>query len=50
VPAADLKPFLPALPPSFFARPAELVAPELVGCLLVNRQPNGELLRGENFK
>jgi len=34
------------LPPSFFARPAELVAPELIGCLLVKRQPNGELLWG----
>jgi len=35
-----------SLPPSFFARPAELVAPELIGCLLVKRQPNGELLWG----
>jgi len=35
---------LQALPPSFFARPAELVSPELIGCLLVKRQPNGELL------
>jgi len=34
------------LPQSFFARPAELVAPELIGCLLVKRQPNGELLCG----
>jgi len=34
------------LPQSFFARPAELVAPELIGCLLVKRQPNGELLWG----
>jgi len=34
------------LPHSFFARPAELVAPELIGCLLVKRQPNGELLWG----
>jgi len=31
---------------SFFARPAEQVAPELIGCLLVKRQPNGELLWG----
>jgi len=37
---------LPALPPSFFARPAELVAPELIGCLLVKRQAKGELLWG----
>jgi len=37
---------LPALPRSFFARPAEVVAPELIGCLLVKRQPNGELLWG----
>ena len=34
------------LPPSFFARPAEVVAPELIGCLLVKRQPTGELLWG----
>jgi len=32
--------------PSFFARPAELVAPELIGCLLVKRKANGELLWG----
>ena len=34
------------LPQSFFARPAEVVAPELIGCLLVKRQPTGELLWG----
>jgi DNA-3-methyladenine glycosylase len=34
------------LPQSFFARPAEVVAPELIGCLLVKRQPKGELLWG----
>ena len=34
------------LPQSFFARPAEVVAPELIGCLLVKRQPSGELLWG----
>jgi DNA-3-methyladenine glycosylase len=34
------------LPQAFFARPAEVVAPELIGCLLVQRQPNGELLWG----
>jgi DNA-3-methyladenine glycosylase len=32
------------LPQSFFARPAEQVAPDLIGCLLVKRQPTGELL------
>ncbi|MFZ9713783.1 MAG: DNA-3-methyladenine glycosylase [Vulcanococcus sp.] len=37
---------LEALPQSFFARPAEVVAPELIGCLLVKRQPDGELLWG----
>ena len=31
---------------SFFARPAEQVAPDLIGCLLVKRQPSGELLWG----
>jgi len=30
----------------FFARPAEVVAPELIGCLLLKRQPTGELLWG----
>jgi len=34
---------LPALSPSFFARPAEVVAPELIGCLLVKRQADGEV-------
>jgi len=34
------------LPQSFFARPAEQVAPELIGCLLVKRQEGGELLWG----
>jgi DNA-3-methyladenine glycosylase len=34
------------LPRTFFARPAQVVAPELVGCLLVKRQPSGELLWG----
>ena len=37
---------LPALPPSFFGRAAEVVAPELIGCLLVKRQPTGALLWG----
>ena len=26
---------------SFFARPAEVVAPELIGCVLVKRQADG---------
>jgi len=30
------------LPPSFFARPAEVVASELIGCLLVKRQADKE--------
>jgi DNA-3-methyladenine glycosylase len=34
------------LPQSFFARPAEQVAPELIGCLLVKRQADGALLWG----
>jgi DNA-3-methyladenine glycosylase len=37
---------LAALPRSFFSRPAEVVAPELIGCLLVRRQPRGALLWG----
>jgi len=37
---------IPALPQSFFARPAEQVAPELIGCLMVKRQEGGELLWG----
>ena len=36
----------PALPQSFFARPAELVAPDLIGCLLVKRQTDSSLLWG----
>ena len=35
-----------SLPQSFFARPAEQVAPDLIGCLLVKRQPSGDLLWG----
>jgi DNA-3-methyladenine glycosylase len=34
------------LPQAFFARPAEQVAPDLIGCLLVKRHPDGELLWG----
>jgi len=37
---------LPVLPQAFFARPAEQVAPDLIGCLLVKRQPAGALLWG----
>jgi len=35
-----------ALPPEFFCRPAQEVAQELIGCLLINRQAGGELLGG----
>ena len=35
-----------SLPLNLFARPAELVAPELIGCLLMTCQPDGELLWG----
>ena len=35
-----------ALSQAFFCRPAEQVAPDLIGCLLVTRQPTGELLWG----
>ena len=34
------------LPHSFFCRPAKQVAPELIGCLLVKCQADGELLWG----
>ncbi len=37
---------IPALPSGFFRRPAEVVAPELIGCLLVKCQPSGVLLWG----
>jgi len=33
-------------PQSFFARPAEQVAPELIGCLMLKRQEGGEPLWG----
>ena len=36
----------PALPKSFFCRPAEVVGPELIGCLLVKRQEDSSLLWG----
>ena len=35
-----------ALSSSFFARPAEVVAPELIGCRLVKRQDDCSLLWG----
>ncbi|MCP9860155.1 MULTISPECIES: DNA-3-methyladenine glycosylase [unclassified Cyanobium] len=35
-----------AIDPCFFARPAEVVAPELLGCLLLKRQADGALLWG----
>ncbi len=34
------------IPPGFFARPAEVVAPELLGCLLLKRQADGGVLAG----
>ncbi|KGG25551.1 MULTISPECIES: hypothetical protein [unclassified Prochlorococcus] len=34
----------PALPQSFFWRPAEVVGPDLIGCRLVKRQADGSLL------
>ena len=37
---------VPALPHAFFCRPAEVVAPELIGCRLVKRQTDGSLLWG----
>ena len=37
---------LPALPKSFFCRPAEVVAPELIGCRLVKRQTGESLFWG----
>ena len=35
-----------ALSQASFARPAEQVAPDLIGCLLVKRQPDGDVLWG----
>ena len=34
------------LPHSFFSRPAEQVAHEVIGCLLVKRQAGGECFGG----
>ncbi len=42
----EIQVFPQHLPQSFFCRPAEQVAPELIGCLLVKRQASGELLWG----
>jgi DNA-3-methyladenine glycosylase len=36
----------PCLPAGFFRRPAQVVAPELIGCLLIHRQADGSLLSG----
>ena len=36
----------PVLTHAFFCRPAEVVAPELIGCRLVKRQAGGSLLWG----
>ena len=36
----------PPLPHGFFCRPAEVVAPALIGCRLVKRQTDGSLLWG----
>ena len=41
-----MKRHVPALPHAFFCRPAEVVAPELIGCRLVKRQTDGSLLWG----
>lgn len=41
-----MKRHVPALPHAFFCRPAEVVAPELIGCRLVKRQADGSLLWG----
>ncbi|MFN7898604.1 MAG: DNA-3-methyladenine glycosylase [Synechococcaceae cyanobacterium] len=39
-------PQFPHLPPAFFRRPAAAVAPELIGCRLVKRLADGQLLWG----
>ena len=39
-------PSLPCLPTSFYRRPAQLVAPELIGCRLIHHQADGSLLAG----
>ena len=41
-----IPPRFAALPARVFARPAELVAPDLIGCRLVKRQEGGALLWG----
>ena len=35
-----------SLPLNFFARPAQIVGPDLVGCRLVKRQTDGSMLWG----
>ena len=35
-----------SLPTSFFYRPADIIAPDLLGCILVKRERNGEFLFG----
>ncbi len=45
-PLAPFHHLAPPLPPEFFCRPAEQVAPELIGCLLVKCPADGELLWG----
>ncbi len=37
---------IPWIPPDWFARSALAVAPDLLGCSLVRRLPDGQLLRG----
>ena len=37
---------LQSLTPDFFCRPAEVVAPDLIGCLLIKNQPNQKPLWG----
>ena len=47
LPSTQVTPIaVPPLSQAFFARPAEVVAPELVGCLLLKRQSSGALLWG----
>ena len=34
-----------SLPLNFFARPAQIVGPDLVGCRLVKRQDDGKIIK-----
>ncbi|QEY32244.1 DNA-3-methyladenine glycosylase [Synechococcus sp. RSCCF101] len=45
-PDASVSPACASLPRSFFARPAEQVGPELLGCVLEHRLPGGERRTG----